>query len=367
MPKGEFTKTRDSIITLRAVVRDGKLAELLDPAGVGIGEILTTPGKKLSGVPQILGKSGVPIGIPPSGYVGANGALTLGTLPAATITFTPDGNAGASKTITATGGTPFAATDVDRVLVMDGGKLAKITAFTSSTVVTATITTTLSATAFAPNAWQLSNQLVGDTTGSPFYPAGVYSAGCYLYFPSGAVYAGSQPGFYWTVMSSVCVGTIYDNRASGLQKAPTTPTPIVAAGPGAYTSPITAVQASIVSVPGGCIGPNGTLHYRYGVTCANNANNKSVSTKLGAANVQGVSFASSRGRVTTTSVQNRNSQQSQVSWDSSAGDVGANVGGLNFGSTDTSIDTTASVYLTLSGSANDFIMLDSFEVTSNFH
>lgn len=41
MPKGDFIKTQDSIVPLRGVVRDGKLAALLDQEGKEIGMPVT--------------------------------------------------------------------------------------------------------------------------------------------------------------------------------------------------------------------------------------------------------------------------------------------------------------------------------------
>lgn len=38
-----------------------------------------------------------------------------------------------------------------------------------------------------------------------------YSGGLWLYLPAGAAYAGSLAGFYWTVMSSTTLGTVYNN------------------------------------------------------------------------------------------------------------------------------------------------------------
>lgn len=41
MPKGDFTKTKEFIIPLRGVVRDGQLAALLDQSGQEIGMPVT--------------------------------------------------------------------------------------------------------------------------------------------------------------------------------------------------------------------------------------------------------------------------------------------------------------------------------------
>lgn len=41
MPKGDFSKTKDFVVPLRGVVRDGKLAALLDQNGAEIGMPVT--------------------------------------------------------------------------------------------------------------------------------------------------------------------------------------------------------------------------------------------------------------------------------------------------------------------------------------
>jgi hypothetical protein len=117
--------------------------------------------------------------------------------------------------------------------------------------------------------------------------------GIWLYFPAGAVYAGSVAGFYWTVMSSTTAGTIYDTRLSGTEApyVPASPTPIVAAGPGAYTQTTgSAITICTHTIPGGAMGINGSL------TCIpisrmnNSAGNKKVLVVSAASVVVDVTF-----------------------------------------------------------------------------
>lgn len=110
-----------------------------------------------------------------------------------------------------------------------------------------------------------------------------YSAGLWLYFPSGAVYSGSAAGFYWTVMSSTTLGTVYNNiyvPGTNSFDIPASPTAIVAAGPGAYTGVTSEITALSVTVPGGLMGKNGCVKTANFFTHPNNANNKILTFKI---------------------------------------------------------------------------------------
>jgi hypothetical protein len=123
----------------------------------------------------------------------------------------------------------------------------------------------------------------GALSGLTAFPA-TYSGGIWLYFPAGAVYAGSLAGSYWTVMSSSSAGTVYNNLLTipGPLTPPASPTPIVAAGPGAYTQ-TTASNISVfgVKVTGGSIGENGQIFARFQSAVNNNANTKTAAFTLG--------------------------------------------------------------------------------------
>lgn len=125
-----------------------------------------------------------------------------------------------------------------------------------------------------------------------------YSGGVWLYYAAGAVYAGSTAGFYWTVMSSTTVGTVYNNTyvpGTNSWDIPASPTAIVAAGPGAFTGSTSEITAFSVTLPGGSLGKNGRMFTQRNFAHSNSANNKTLQEKLGS----GVFGASTR---TTTTV-----------------------------------------------------------------
>src|ERR1700693_852831 len=63
-------------------------------------------------------------------------------------------------------------------------------------------------------------------------------ANAYLYFPAGAIVAGSLAGLYYCIMSSTTAGTIYNNTYDTtlgvMPTIPANPVPFVTPGPGAY-------------------------------------------------------------------------------------------------------------------------------------
>lgn len=102
-------------------------------------------------------------------------------------------------------------------------------------------------------------------------------AQCYLYFPAGALYAGSIAGAYYTAMTSTTQGTVYNDRyQGGVPSIPSSPTGITASGPGAYTQ-TTNVDITLLSttLPGGLMGPCGALLIYPMFVNNNSAGNKS--------------------------------------------------------------------------------------------
>lgn len=100
----------------------------------------------------------------------------------------------------------------------------------------------------------------------------IYNGGIWLYFPAGAVFAGSPAGLYWTVMSSTTAGTVYNTRATGPAPIPANPTAVVDAGPGAYTQDINAeVTVHQATIPGGLMGLNGSWRLWFLTNMANTA------------------------------------------------------------------------------------------------
>lgn len=112
--------------------------------------------------------------------------------------------------------------------------------------------------------------------------AALATAPLWLFFPAGAVYAGSVAGLYYTQMATTTTGTVFDNvYAGGSNAAPVSPTPIVAAGPGAYTQSLVEITLFSGTLPGGLIGPNGSIQSHAIAQYTNSANAKTLRHKLG--------------------------------------------------------------------------------------
>ena len=130
----------------------------------------------------------------------------------------------------------------------------------------------------------------------------------YLYFPAGAVYAGSAAGFYYCVMSSTTAGTVYNNiyiPGTNEPDIPVSPTPIVAAGPGAYTqstSEITAVSENIV---GGSMGKKGIVKNELTSFNNNNTNNKTIKCKFGGTQIYSIVSTTTLRSLSKSAIVNR--------------------------------------------------------------
>jgi hypothetical protein len=109
-----------------------------------------------------------------------------------------------------------------------------------------------------------------------------YSGGLYLYLPASAISAGSAAGFYYCVMSSTTVGTVYNNTyTSGQPTIPASPTAFATTGPGAYTGDTSARDTFNMTVPGNLLGSNGGLRITFGGNNNNSAGNKNYTAKYG--------------------------------------------------------------------------------------
>lgn len=85
----------------------------------------------------------------------------------------------------------------------------------------------------------------------------------YLFYPAGALYAGSPAGLYYTLINAGGAGgTVYaDKYTSGVPAIPAKPTPITATGPGAYTQSLANITLWQDTLPGGILGLNGEFLY----------------------------------------------------------------------------------------------------------
>ncbi len=196
--------------------------------------------------------------------------------------------------------------------------------------------------------------------------SGGYTWGVYMYFPANAVYSGSVAGLYFVAMSSTTLGTIYDNRlaAGSSPTVPTTLTPIVAAGPGAYTQTISPVDLTTITMPANLLGANGWMLCAPTWAFPNNANNKVISLVLGSSNVYAKTRTTATQEMPLIDIRNRGVVNRQFAgWGSSGAPGTASTAGFSNTSVDTSVETNVIIRGQLAV-ATDFIILESFSLTA---
>ena len=179
------------------------------------------------------------------------------------------------------------------------------------------------------------------------------------YFAANAVYAGSAAGFYWVVPSSGTNGVIYDNiyvPSSRNWAPPASPTPIVAAGPGAFTGITAEVTALNIAIPANLLGPYGALESFQRLSTNNTPGAKLIRHFLGGTQIAAKQINSTvyglGGRVSVSNQGVTNRQHAVWDWDTGLGS-----GNLPIPSIDTTAATSFTVTLQHSGSANDVVWL----------
>lgn len=185
------------------------------------------------------------------------------------------------------------------------------------------------------------------------------AAGGYMYFPADKIAVGVAAGLYWVVMSGTTAGTIYNNKYTGGKiEQPATLVPFVTTGPGAFTQSLIEITLFSLTIPGGIIGPYGSLRLRLTGYNNNNANTKTYKASLGAFNFLSIPVTATWSLPTMKSITNRGVQTSQIAGYIGSGDSGPINANNAYGSVDTSADTV----LTVTGQlavASDFIYIES--------
>lgn len=105
---------------------------------------------------------------------------------------------------------------------------------------------------------------------------GIAYPNCYMFFPAGAIYAGSPAGFYFAQMLSTTTANVFNNTFTGTGQPtiPASPQAFVCAGPGAYAQTTGALPALSIAIPGNSMGVNGRLRMSFTFTNNNSAGNK---------------------------------------------------------------------------------------------
>lgn len=192
--------------------------------------------------------------------------------------------------------------------------------------------------AIAPTGTMANNGAVTLGTALP----AVYGS-CYLYLPAGAISASSLANWYYAVMTSTTVGTVFNNLyvptvnaganpfAGGAPFIPAAPTAFVSTGPGAFTGSVLALTGPALFISSGTIGPNGFLRVCCLASVNNSAGVKTVTLGLGsiAAPATFVSIVptTSSGQKITTTVFNRGASSINVADSASLYGPGASATG----------------------------------------
>lgn len=135
------------------------------------------------------------------------------------------------------------------------------------------------------------------------------------------------------------------------------------ATPASVTGTTTETALATVVVPGGLLGASGVLRVTPAFTLPSNANNKTLSLRLGGQLAsQYVITTVSAGLQMLLHIRNRTAS-TQVSSNAGAGSIGLGSGGVGFGAltVDTTVDQPLIISATL-GSAADTVTLESYSV-----
>lgn len=148
-------------------------------------------------------------------------------------------------------------------------------------------------------------------------PLPLVYASAFVYFPSGALFAGAAAGWYYCEMSSATAGTAYANLYSPLvanPSIPAAPAPIVAAGPGAYTGESAEVVAAYVTVRAGKMRKFSRIEFSFIGSFNNSAGSKIYALYVGGTQVHSSSGTTQQSvAMPKYVVQNRNRLDRQIS------------------------------------------------------
>lgn len=122
-------------------------------------------------------------------------------------------------------------------------------------------------------------------------------ANCFMWFPTGAISAGSVANWYFVQMASTTAGTIFNNTyTSGTPAVPASPTAFVTTGPGAYVqTTATDIPAYQITIPAGLIQLTDRFRLTGFYSMTNSAGNKLFKVKLGAVTLRNPTVTTQAG------------------------------------------------------------------------
>jgi hypothetical protein len=195
----------------------------------------------------------------------------------------------------------------------------------------------------------------------------------YIYLPANAISAGSAAGFYYAVMSSTTVGTVYNNTytpASGtLPQVPSSPTAFATVGPGAFTGGSAEIDALVVGFPAGSMGNNGYLEISEIATFTNTASAKSMTIRWGAGAgagqiISNPNIVSNLSLTDYRKLVNRGRADRQVIQGGGSASLGATANSPAYPSINTA--NAFAVYFCMTKVAADNIVLEAAAITKHY-
>jgi hypothetical protein len=204
----------------------------------------------------------------------------------------------------------------------------------------------------------------GALTGLTALPYSAFPQPCFMYFPAGKVFSGSPAGMYYAILTSATAATVYNNRyTSGLPQdaIPGVLTPVVDAGPGAYTQTTgSLISLATITIPGGVMGPHGLFAMDYWTTQSNNANAKVGNTSFDGSGGSTSAPTSTAGNKYEFRIHNRGSVSSQV-MSGSAGACSSTGPNMSvYPAVNTAADKTVAIQVQMTTVATDYMILESF-------
>jgi hypothetical protein len=209
------------------------------------------------------------------------------------------------------------------------------------------------------------NGAVTLTTALPY----TYSA-CWMYFPANAIQAGSTAAWYYTVMSSTTVGTVFQQNVSGTfatstgsSLAPTSPTAWVSTGPGAFTQTTGEIPAITWALPSNLLTPTAEFCISYRLNCPSNANGrKSAFYAAGGDQTVNNTFISALGGMYQYLFNNAGSYLTQVTQGNNYGGFGTTTSFAVGRGNVANFSTAQNISLTLTSPvATDWLVIETYK------
>jgi len=186
----------------------------------------------------------------------------------------------------------------------------------------------------------------------------------YVYFPANALNATSPAGWYYTNWTAATLGVVYaDTYTNGVPSIPANPQPLTTVI-GAYTQ-VTGFDAvgPNYTIPGGSLGPNGTVEWGRIINNNNSAGAKTYNTYFGGTLFQGVAQTTNPKEAGAGTLRNRGVETRQIAANAAHGDSG-NASTLTKLTIDSKSDQTFAFTVQLA-TATDYAMIEAHSIRYN--